>query len=46
VRSRGYENGQLGDDEHLMRVWREEKIPDSMFSVPAGYKQKQMPMGE
>jgi hypothetical protein len=46
VRSRGYENGQLGDDEHLMRVWREEKIPDSMFTVPAGYKQKQMPMGE
>ena len=45
VRSRSYENGKLGDDEQLMRVWREEAIPASMFSVPAGYKQKQMPMG-
>jgi hypothetical protein len=26
-------------------VWREEAIPASMFEVPAGYKQKQMPMG-
>jgi len=46
VRSRSYENGKLGADEHLMREWREEAIPASMFSVPAGYKQKQMPMGE
>jgi len=45
VRSRGYENGQLGDTEHNVRVWREEAIPASMFEVPAGYKQKQMPMG-
>ncbi len=39
-------NGKLGDDEQLMRVWREEAIPASMFEVPAGYKQKQMPMGD
>ena len=45
VRSRGYENGTLGDTEHNVRVWREEAIPASMFEVPAGYKQKQMPMG-
>ena len=46
VRSRGYENGKLGDDEQLMKVWREEAIPASMFEIPAGYKQKQMPMGD
>jgi hypothetical protein len=46
VRSRGYENGKLGDDEQLMKVWREEAVPASMFEIPAGYKRKQMPMGE
>ncbi len=46
VRSRGYENGQLGDNEQLMKVWREEAIPASMFEIPAGYKRKQMPMGD
>ena len=45
VRTRGYDNGTLGDDEQLMKVWREEAIPASMFEIPAGYKQKQMPMG-
>jgi hypothetical protein len=45
VRTRGYENGKLGDTEHNVSVWREEAIPASMFEVPAGYKQKQMPMG-
>ena len=45
VRTRGYENGKLGNTEHNVRVWREEAIPASMFEVPAGYKQKQMPMG-
>ena len=28
-----------------MKVWREEAVPASMFEIPAGYKQKQMPMG-
>ena len=46
VRSRGYDNGQLGDDEQLMKVWREEAIPASMFEIPASYKRKQMPMGD
>jgi len=46
VRTRGYEEGKLGDSEHNMSVWREEAIPASMFSVPAGYKQKQMPVGD
>jgi len=46
VRSRGYENGQLGDNEQLMKVWREEAIPASMFEIPAGYKRKQMPLGD
>jgi hypothetical protein len=45
VRSRGYENGKLGDDEQIMKVWREEAIPASMFEIPAGYKRKQMQMG-
>ena len=45
VRSRSYEDGKLGEDEHLMRVWREEAIPASMFSIPAGYTRKQMPVG-
>ena len=46
VRTRGYEDGKLGNTEHSMSVWREEAIPASMFEVPAGYKQKQMPMGD
>jgi len=45
VRTRGYENGVLGDTEQLLKVWREEAIPASTFEIPAGYKQKQMPMG-
>lgn len=45
VRTRGYENGKLGDDQQVMKVWREEAIPASMFEIPAGYKQKQMTMG-
>jgi urocanate hydratase len=46
VRTRAYEEGKLGDTEHVMSVWREEAIPASMFEVPAGYKQKTMTMGE
>lgn len=46
VRTRAYENGQLGNNEQLMRVWREENIPASMFEVPAGYKQKQVQLGQ
>jgi Domain of unknown function (DUF4412) len=46
VRTRPYDNGKLGDRVQLMKVWREEKIPASMFDVPAGYKQKQMQLGE
>jgi hypothetical protein len=45
VRSRGYDEGKLGDDEQVMKVWREETIPAAIFEIPAGYKQKQMPMG-
>lgn len=46
VRSRGYDNDQLADVEQLMKIWREESIPASMFDIPAGYKRKQMPMGD
>jgi hypothetical protein len=46
VRTRGYEEGKLGDTEHTVRLWREEAIPATMFSVPAGYKQKQMSAGD
>ena len=45
VRSRAYENGKLGGVETLVKDWREEAIPASMFEVPTGYKQKQLPMG-
>jgi Domain of unknown function (DUF4412) len=45
VRSRRYTDGKLGDDEQLLKVWREEAIPATTFEIPAGYKQKQMPMG-
>jgi hypothetical protein len=43
VRSRGYENGKLGDREQLLKTWREEPVPASMFEIPAGYTQKSMP---
>ena len=42
VRSRSYENGKLGDVEQLVKPWREESIPASMFEVPAGYRKKSM----
>jgi Domain of unknown function (DUF4412) len=42
VRSRAYENGKLGDVEQLVKVWREEAIPASMFEIPAGYQPKKM----
>jgi hypothetical protein len=45
VRQRSYEDGKLGDEETLVKEWREEAFPASMFEIPAGYKQKQMPMG-
>jgi hypothetical protein len=45
VRLRGYENGKLAPEETLMKVWREEAVPASMFEIPAGYKLKQMPIG-
>jgi hypothetical protein len=43
VRSRAYQNGKLGDEEELVKVWREQAIPAAMFEIPAGYKPKQMP---
>ena len=45
VRQRAYENGKLVDEETLVKVWREETIPASMFEVPAGYTRKSMPVG-
>ncbi len=45
VRSRAYDGGKLGDTEQLVKVWREEAIPASMFEIPAGYKKKSIPMG-
>lgn len=43
VRSRAYENGKLGQEEQLVKVWREEAVPAAMFEIPAGYKPKKMP---
>ena len=45
VRRRAYEKGQLINEETLVKVWREETIPASMFEVPPDYKVKQMPTG-
>ncbi len=45
VRLRSYENGKLAPEETVMKVWREEAVPASMFEIPAGYKLKQMPTG-
>jgi len=45
MRTRAYDNGKLGDEEQVVKVWREEAIPASMFEIPADYKQKQMPTG-
>ncbi len=46
VRQRAYdERGKLEDEETLVKVWREEAIPATMFEIPAGYKQKQMGSG-
>jgi hypothetical protein len=42
VRTRSYEQGKLGTNEQLVKVWREEAVPASMFEIPAGYTQKQM----
>jgi hypothetical protein len=42
VRTRAYENGRLGDYEQVLKVWREEAMPASMFEIPAGYQPKQM----
>lgn len=42
VRSRAYDNGRLGEHEQLLKVWREEAVPASMFEIPAGYQPKQM----
>ena len=45
VRRQAYVGDNLSDVETLVKAWREEAIPASMFEIPAGYKQKQMPMG-
>ena len=45
VRTRGYDRGKLDDSEHVVKVWREEAISPAQFELPAGYKQKSMPMG-
>jgi hypothetical protein len=46
VRSRAYENGKLGDQEQLVKTWREEAVPAAMFEIPPGYKPKKMPTPE
>jgi hypothetical protein len=43
VRTRDYENGRLAPEEQVVKVWKEQAIPASMFEIPAGYTQKKMP---
>ena len=45
VRIRPYENGKPGDSEQLVKVWREESVPASMFEIPAGFTRKSMAAG-
>jgi hypothetical protein len=45
VRQRAYENGKLINEETLVKTWREEAIPASLFEVPAGYTRKSLPVG-
>lgn len=45
VRTRAYDNGKLGDEEQIVKVWREEAIPAAMFEIPADYQRKQMSGG-
>jgi hypothetical protein len=43
MRIRQYERGKLDSIEQVVKVWREEAIPASMFEIPAGYTRKTMP---
>jgi hypothetical protein len=43
MRIRQYERGKLDTIEQVVKVWREEAIPASMFEIPAGYTRKTMP---
>lgn len=45
MRTRAYDNGKLGDEEQLVKIWREEAIPAAMFEIPADYHPKQMGSG-
>lgn len=47
ARVRDIENGKTASDETVLKTWREENIPASMFEIPKGYKKKQLPtMGD
>jgi hypothetical protein len=43
VRSRPYLNGQLFGSENIMKSWTEVNIPAATFTVPAGYKKRDLP---
>jgi hypothetical protein len=45
VRSRAYVNGKPQGIESVLKSWTETTIPASAFTVPAGYKKKDLPMG-
>ena len=43
IRSRPYVNGKLLGTENVMKSWTEVSLPASTFTVPSGYKKKEMP---
>ena len=43
VRSRAFVNGAPAGTEHVMKSWTEASIPASTFTVPAGYKKRDLP---
>ncbi len=46
IRTRGYTNGKLDREESLVKSWKEQAIPASMFEPPAGYKRREATFGD
>lgn len=43
VMMRSYRNGQLAQDQRIVKVWREQALDAAQFEIPAGYKKTEMP---
>lgn len=45
IRSRGYANGKLQPEMDLVKTWKEEALPATLFEPPAGAKKEAVKMG-